>query len=519
VADEQLDSKAVRDAAEIYQKALQEVIKEAEPSIACVLVSRSDVYKKIFHDEPPADNPGKLGGFDRSRADVPMLPSRGRGMRGFRRDSSTPQDPLKKYDLGDKDTVPELYGSGVVVEPPQGSRELLILTSYHLIRDATKIYVRLPAPGEQSKGSYADIHAADPRSDLAVLRLSDTSIGPLRPLKRGDAATLRKGSFVVSLANLYAGSSSGASATAAHGIVSNLLRPREFDTQRALGAPQQFEDSTQPKPLYLVETLIQTDAPLNSGCSGGALVNLRGELVGLTTPRATLGGSDRAGGYAMPINKAMERIIQKLCQGEEVAYGYLGIRSEKDRTGRMRITHVLPGSPAQAAGLQSGYTVVSINGERVYDNDDIYLKISTLLAGTTARLEIGTSQDVTPQSYNAKLLKSYTAGKIIAATRPAAVRGLRVDYTSVLQSRQPQANNPWQPREQPLQSGVLVCELQPGSKAAAHLRLNDVITHMKIDDRFEVVTTPAEFYRLAAKVPANQALELNVLNSEPVIIP
>src|SRR5260370_4409020 len=109
------DKNSFADIAQVYEKALQEVIKQADPSIACILVSRSDAYKKIFHDEPPADNPGKLGAFDPSKAE-PLPRRRGRGPMGV---IPNPQAELEKQnDLDRKDTVPAPFGSCALVPPP-----------------------------------------------------------------------------------------------------------------------------------------------------------------------------------------------------------------------------------------------------------------------------------------------------------------------------------------------------------------------------------------------------------------
>src|SRR5207253_5161210 len=109
-------------------------------------------------------------------------------------DPAINQELLRPYDLADPSNVPESYGSGVVI-----SDKGLVLTNYHVVRDATKVYVRLPG----GKGSYADIHAADPRSDLAVLKLLDPQVRPAA-LKLGDGSRLRKGQFILSLANPFA---------------------------------------------------------------------------------------------------------------------------------------------------------------------------------------------------------------------------------------------------------------------------------------------------------------------------
>src|SRR5262249_28379673 len=108
------------------QEALKEAIKKAEPSIACILVSRSDNYRQ-FGDVSYPDNPGKLGIFDRARA-----------TRGVRLDDKVRLDLIKKLDLSDPDNVPESFGSGVVIDESG-----LVLTNRHVVTGATKIYVRL----------------------------------------------------------------------------------------------------------------------------------------------------------------------------------------------------------------------------------------------------------------------------------------------------------------------------------------------------------------------------------------
>src|SRR5438132_9247408 len=184
------DNKSALADALALEKAVQDAIQQAEPSIACILVSRSDAYRELFGERPTPDKPGHLGAFSPTQAPHRAPPLQRRD--DLQKDEAT----RKKCDLADPDNVPEAYGSGVVID----DKELLILTNYHVIRDATKIYVRLPG----KKGSYADIHAADPRSDLAVLRLLDNSVRPIHKLNSGDGGSVRKGQFVIALANPFA---------------------------------------------------------------------------------------------------------------------------------------------------------------------------------------------------------------------------------------------------------------------------------------------------------------------------
>src|SRR5208337_1788428 len=107
------------------------------------------------------------------------------------------------------------FGSGVVID--EGG---LILTNYHVVQDATKIYVRLPG----GKGAYADIHAADARSDLAVLKLLQPNFLPLKPIVLGDADKVEQGQFVLTLANPFAAGFRDGKPSASWGIISNIRR-------------------------------------------------------------------------------------------------------------------------------------------------------------------------------------------------------------------------------------------------------------------------------------------------------
>src|SRR5262249_43594110 len=215
-------------------------------------------------------------------------------------------EDTRKYDLSDARTVPEAFGSGVVID----GQEPLILTAYHVVRGATKVYVRLPG----GKGSYANIHAADPRSDLAVLQLI-TKI-PLKAIKFGDGGKVRKGQMVLSIANPFAAGFRDGSPSASWGIIANIRRP----------APgRERNEISNKKTLHHYGTLLQLDARLNLGCSGGAVVNLQGELIGLTTALAAVSGSETPGGFAVPIDRWFKSIVATLQEGKEVEYGFLGV--------------------------------------------------------------------------------------------------------------------------------------------------------------------------------------------------
>src|SRR5207247_1701287 len=121
---------------------------------------------------------------------------------------------IRRLNLALPEVVPDSYGSGVVIDPAG-----LVLTNYHVVRYATKIFVRLPG----KTGSYANIHAADERSDLAVLQLID-SPGGLAALPMGDADNVKKGQFVLAIANPFAAGFRDGSPSVSWGMLSNVRR-------------------------------------------------------------------------------------------------------------------------------------------------------------------------------------------------------------------------------------------------------------------------------------------------------
>jgi serine protease Do len=465
------------------QDAVHRSIARAEPSIACILVSRSQKYRAL--ERGRSQRPGKLGGFN-------LRPPRP----GFRENDPQFQE-LRRLDLSDPNNVPESYGSGVVIDDKEG----LVLTLAHVVRNATKVYVRLPG----GRGSWADIHASDPRSDFAVLRLIDR-IADLRAIKLGDGGKLRKGDFVLSLSNPFAAGFADGSPSASWGIVSNLRR-------RATGVLSDVPSTARNTrlPLYCFNTLIQTDTRMNLGCSGGALLDLQGELVGLTSSLAGIAGGETPGGFAVPLDAGMRRIIDVLRGGGEVEYGFLGVRlMEPDRysRGSVRIESLVRGGPlfrgltAEGRTEDSGYFIRSINGTPLQNNDDLFLAVSMHLAGSTIRVEVSPTPDGPRHLCRVTLAKfpSPALGTVIASKQPPALGGLRVDWTSTLLAHDARG----------VPEGVVIREVLPSSAAEQHQLKPDMIIK-SVNGR--KVTTPAEFY--AAMKNANGPIELAYTTGEP----
>ncbi len=447
------------------EKTVQEAIKKAEPSIACLLVSRSPQYKQYEPRQPPADKPGWLGEFPRIRSEL------------------EDDAPKRKLDMSHADYVPESYGSGIVIDPSG-----LILTNAHVVRGAVKVFVRLPGGIE----SYADIHALDTRSDLAVLKLNGRLVQPLKPLAFGEGETVKKGQFVIALSNPFAAGFRDGDPSASFGMVSNLRRrivslPGERDRKRLS--------------LHQFATLVMTDCRLTLGCSGGALINLKGELVGVTSAQAALTGVETPGGFAIPLTVGVKRIIEALGRGEEVEYGFLGVSFSPSSRGVL-ISDAIKQSPAERAGLSGGDYILSVDGVPVRDIDDIFVAIGTMLASNTVEVEKARSPSGPGQKVRVTLAKYYTQQPFIASTRPKAFGGLRVDYTSLTVQR---GAFPFTV----VPDGVLIRDVEAGSPAdRALLQPDKVISHVN----GRPVMSPREFYRIMTDVRGD--VELTLRKSE-----
>lgn len=239
-------------------------------------------------------------------------------------------------------------GSGVIV-----SEEGHILTSLHVIEGAEDIEVRFGDTNSQTFISAARLVGSDPNTDLALLQVvEDLPLPP--PIPVGSSDDVRVGDTVLAIG--FPSQELISQKSVSRGIVS------------ALGIPQNG--------LPIVE-YIQTDAAINYGNSGGALVNSRGELIGINSFIYSQSGGSDGIGFAVPINKAMGVVEQLIAYGE-VSPGYLGVvtgemltrESSLNFFGRpdvegLLVEHVNEDSPAQASGIKPGDVMVAIDGEPI----------------------------------------------------------------------------------------------------------------------------------------------------------
>lgn len=390
------------------------------------------------------------------------------------------------------DFIPGRFGSGVVID-----RNGLILTNYHVVDDDF-LRGEGPAPAKVRDRIYvwvapkrvfrARIKAADPRSDLAVLEIAaaDLTAIPFAHLEKVDG--LRKGQLVVGLGNPWATARDG-SASATWGIVSNISRKP---------APQVDKEGREARLLQHFGALIQTDCRLHLGTSGGALLNIHGELIGLTTHAAALPGYDQGVGYAIPLDATFRRIVETLRQGKEVEYGFLGVQpdnlSERERLDGHRGVRILDvrGTPARKARVQEGDVVVDINGKPIHDIDDLMFQVGRLPVGAGVSLTVLRGGREMPLARVA-LGKYPVVGTKIVTAQAAAWRGLRIDHPQLPQ-RPAFGMHPLEMMA--LQDGAAqVVQILPDSPAQrADLRPGMLITH--VDGKR--VLSPEEFREAVA---------------------
>ncbi|MFL5329586.1 MAG: trypsin-like peptidase domain-containing protein [Gemmataceae bacterium] len=404
--------------------------------------------------------------------------------------SETPQS------LQELASAPEYFGSGVVLD------HRLVLTCYHVVRNATGIAVRLPGrEGRPTQLSHASIYAADGRTDLAVLRIDNPRINT-PTIQLGHGEELKKGSFVSVLTLPLGQEQRPAQVSAANGIVSSFQR-------RSPGDPQEDERLKTRKYFGM---LMQTDSRSIRAGSGGAWIDLDGKLVGLGTTQAALNGD--AGDYAVVLDSGIRRVIEVLRRGEEVEYGFLGVArrgtSFDQRMSSVWLSDVTPNSPASRAGLNEGDVILRVDGQPVNDFEEMVVRIGLSLAGRSVVLDVQRPHTATVERVPVKLAKAYYREFGIATNKLPAIHGLRVDYVSVL------ANQGSVGYGQPLPDGVVVREVEkesPAEKAGLREYIDIVATVNGVR-----VPEPADFYREANKaLKAGQSVKLTLSNRKDVV--
>ncbi len=371
--------------------------------------------------------------------------------------------PVPQERQRERGPAPRMRGTGSgFIYDPQG----YIITNNHVVEQADEITVRLAS----GKEFPAKVVGADPETDLAVIKIESSE--PLTALTLGDSDKVKVGEFAIAI-----GSPRGFEGSVSFGHISALGR------ENLAGLAVQG---------LTFQHLIQTDAAINLGNSGGPLCNINGEVVGINT--AIVMGANSIG-FAIPINTAKTTVPLLISQGK-VTRGYLGVSIDDaknysdvntlglpDEDGAV-VRQVQPDTPAAKAGMQTYDVIRKVNGEPIKNASELVRRISAFPPGTTVKLEVLREKNTVEVDVN--LMERNVAANQRADEKP--VLGLKVqEVNPQILERLGMGKDV---------KGVIVVDVESGSPAEeARLVQGDVITEVAQ----KPVTSAAEFRQLVEK--------------------
>ena len=315
-----------------------------------------------------SQNPGSLAEAAKvsSPAVVNIFTSKANKKKPSKKGVPQQNEPWFQFFFGDQapsDEPSSSLGSGVIVSP-----EGIILTNHHVIEGADEIEVAF-ADGRKRN---AKLIGSDPETDIAVLKIDATDLP--NPITLGKMESVHVGDVVLAIGNPF-----GVGQTVTSGIVSALGRNQ-------LG-------------INTFENFIQTDAAINPGNSGGALVDTKGNLIGINTAIYSRSGGNMGIGFAIPINTA-KQVMESILTNGSVTRGWIGVEPQnlskelaeslnlpKDTTGVL-ISGVLEGGPADKAGMKPGDVLTQVNGQAVNDVVTLLNRIAQTSPGDEAKINL-----------------------------------------------------------------------------------------------------------------------------------
>jgi serine protease Do len=367
---------------------------------------------------------------------------------------------------------PEGLGSGIVM-----SADGYIITNNHVIDGASSVKVIF----KDKRELEAKVIGGDKLTDVAVLKVEASGL-PILPVGNSDKVEI--GDLALAIGNPF-----GVGQTVTMGIVSATGR-------RGIS----------PGDGPSIEDFIQTDAAINRGNSGGALINSRGELIGINSAIYTPSGANAGIGFAIPVNLARD-VMSQLVKGGKVQRGYLGIGLQPLTEGLAKandlptvagalVRSVEADGPAKKAGLEQGDVILSVNGDKIEDSDDLIQRVARQSPGTVVKLGIrrdgkDLTMPVTLATRPARIDRSPSdadeddepeTGR--PSKEPSVLSGVSVEALSPQLARQYRIGDDVE--------GVLITDIEQDSPAVdAGLQPGDVIQQVKN----QKVTTISEFNR------------------------
>jgi len=365
-------------------------------------------------------------------------------------------------------------GSGVIV-----SSDGYILTNNHVVDDATRVHVTLADKREFD----AKVVGKDAKTDVAVIKVDGSG---LPAIAIGDSSRVEVGDLALAIGNPF-----DLGQTVTMGIISALGRSG-------------IEAGN-------YENFIQTDAAVNPGNSGGALVNTRGELIGINTAILSQSGGNEGIGFAIPSNMARS-IMSQIREHGQVTRGYLGVYIQpltpelassfdvKDSKGVL-VGNVEESGPAAKAGVERGDVIREVNGEAVNDPDALRFKVADLAPGSSVSLKVlrkGVEKNLSVKVGNQDV-------DLVASNKAPAPDANSAGKLGVsIQDITPQLYRQLGPAAP--KSGVVITQVQPDSPAAdSGIRQGDVVEEVN----HQAISSTADFKNALAKSSNSVLLLIN----------
>jgi serine protease Do len=370
-------------------------------------------------------------------------------------------------------------GSGVIIDPSG-----FILTAAHVVRDADRVTVTLADKTELP----ARVVASDPQTDLAVIKVETKA--PLTAVPLGDSDKERVGSWVMAI-----GSPLGLEQTVTVGVIS--AKGRTFPNPNLPGRP--FRE------------MLQTDAVINPGNSGGPLLNIRGEVIGINTLIVSTTGVSIGLGFAIPMNRRTEKIIETLRSGAAPTRGQLGVyvRSLDAAMAKVYgvakgayVNQVMPGSAAEKAGIKAEDVIVQYGGRRIDNEEELVEAVEQTKPGSEVPVTV--VRDGERTTLTVKVGQVPTQKEETAAAAETGKLGITVsDITPQLKERYSTEQK----------QGVVVTKVDPnGDGARAGLRQGDVIVKI---NRAEIDSV-ADYQAAVEKLKAGDAVVIRAWRGDQI---